>query len=145
MKLYFRKCRDAAVIPQRATPYSAGLDLAACLDAPITIAAGERALIPTGLCTAPDDNTAVLMLYARSGLAIKNGITMANGVGVVDADYRGEICIPLINLGSEPFTITHGMRIAQLVVSQVILPECEAADVLPDTQRGAGGFGSTGV
>lgn len=145
MKLFFRKCRDAAVIPKRATPYSAGLDLSACLDAPVTILPGERALIPTGLCAAPDDNRAVLMLYARSGLSIKNGVTMANGVGVVDADYRGEICIPLVNLGNEPFTVTHGMRIAQLVISHVVFPDCETTDTLPDTQRGAGGFGSTGV
>lgn len=145
MKLFFRKCRDTAVIPQRATPYSAGLDLSACLDSPITIAPGKRALIPTGLCAAPDDNDAVLMLYARSGLSIKNGVTMANGVGVVDADYRGEICIPLINLGNEAFTVTHGMRIAQLVVSRVILPDCEITEALPDTQRGTGGFGSTGL
>ena len=145
MKLYFRKCRPDAVIPQRATPDSAGMDLTACVDAPVTIEPGKRALIPTGLCAAPETNDVVLLIYGRSGLAVKHGITLANAVGVVDADYRGEICVPLINLGAEPFTVENGMRIAQLVVSPVLLPECVAADTLPDTIRGAGGFGSTGV
>lgn len=145
MKLYFQKCREGASLPKQATPYSAGMDLTACLDAPVTIAAGQRALIPTGLKAAPAQNDVALLLYARSGLAIKHGITMANCVGVIDADYRGEICVPLINVSDTPFTIEHGMRIAQLVVTPVITPECELANTLPDTQRGTGGFGSTGI
>lgn len=145
MKLYFQLCREGASLPTQATPYSAGMDLTACLDAPVTIEAGQRVLIPTGLKAAPAQNDVALLLYARSGLAIKHGITMANGVGVIDADYRGEICVPLINVSDAPFTVEHGMRIAQLVVTPVIMPECEIANALPDTQRGTGGFGSTGI
>ncbi len=145
MKLYFQKCREGASIPQRATPYSAGMDLTACLEAPVTLEPGQRTLIPTGLKAAPAQNDVVLLIYARSGLAIRHGITMANCVGVVDADYRGEICVPLVNSSDTPFTVEHGMRIAQLVVTPVILPECEPADTLPDTERGSGGFGSTGM
>ncbi len=145
MKLLFQKCREGASLPTRATPYSAGMDLTACLDAPVTIEAGQRALIPTGLKAAPAQNDVVLLIYARSGLAIKHGITMANCVGVVDADYRGEICVPLLNVSDTAFTVEHGMRIAQLVVTPVVLPECELTDSLPDTQRGTGGFGSTGM
>lgn len=145
MKLYFQTCREGASLPTRATPYSAGMDLTACLDAPVTIEPGQRALIPTGLQAAPAQNDVVLLLYARSGLAIKHGITMANCVGVVDADYRGEICVPLINVSDTAFTVEHGMRIAQLVVTPVIFPQCELTDSLPDTQRGTGGFGSTGI
>ncbi len=146
MELYFQKCNAQAILPKRATPQSAGFDLSACLSEPIILSPGQRALIPTGLCAAPKSDTAVaLLLYARSGLAIKHGITMANAVGVIDADYRGEICVPLINLGTEPFTVTHGMRIAQLIVTPVLLPDILEADTLSATQRGTGGFGSTGL
>lgn len=146
MKLYFQKCNAQAILPKRATPQSAGFDLSACLGEPVTLEPGQRALIPTGLCAAPMSDTPVaLLLYARSGLAIRHGITMANSVGVIDADYRGEICVPLINLSQEPFTITHGMRIAQLIVTPVLLPDILETDTLPATQRGTGGFGSTGL
>ena len=144
MKLTFKRLRAHAVIPVRATAGSAGLDLSACLEAPVEIPPHGIRLIPTGLAAALDCADAMLMLCARSGLALRNGIGMANGVGIVDVDYRGEICVPLINQGSEPFTVTDGMRIAQLITVPVYLPETAEADELPETARGAGGFGSTG-
>lgn len=145
MKLTFRRLREGAVIPKRATEASAGLDLSACLDAPVIIPPHQICMIPTGLAAAPDSNDVMLMLCARSGLAAKHGIGMANGVGIVDADYRGEICVPLINQSDVEFEVTNGLRIAQLIVVPVMLPEIETAEVLPDTARGAGGFGSTGT
>lgn len=144
MQLHFQRLNPNAVIPVRATPTSAGLDLSACLDAPVTLAPHEIRLIPTGLAAAPDRPDVMLMLCARSGLAAKHGIGMANGFGVIDSDYRGEIRVPLINQSSEPFTVTPGMRIAQLVVTPVLFPQTAETDTLPDTDRGAGGFGSTG-
>lgn len=144
MKLTFKQLRESAVIPVRATAESAGLDLSACLEAPVVIPPHEIRLIPTGLAAALDRCDAMLMLCARSGLAAKHGIGMANGVGIVDTDYRGEICVPLINQSSVPFEITNGMRIAQLITVPVYLPETAEADTLPDTARGTGGFGSTG-
>ncbi|MCR4760272.1 MAG: dUTP diphosphatase [Oscillospiraceae bacterium] len=144
MKLTFKRLRDHAVIPARATETSAGLDLSACLTEPVVIPPHEIRMIPTGLAAALDRDDAMLMLCARSGLASKHGIAMANGVGIVDSDYRGEICVPLINQSSEPFEITDGMRVAQLIVVPVLLPETAEADSLPETARGTGGFGSTG-
>ena len=144
MKLTFQRLSERAVIPARATACSAGLDLSACLDAPVTIPPHGICLIPTGLAAALDEPQAMLMLCARSGLAAKHGIGMANGVGIVDTDYRGEIKVPLINQSDAAFTVTDGMRIAQLIVVPVWMPEIAAADTLPDTDRGTGGFGSTG-
>lgn len=145
MTLYFQKLRENAVIPSRATPYSAGVDLCACLDAPMEIPAGKTVMIPTGLAAQPSDMRTALLIYARSGLASRHGITLANAVGVVDSDYRGEIQIPLHNLSSEPFVVEHGMRIAQLVAAPVVFPEIQETDRLDDTLRGSGGFGSTGL
>ena len=145
MKLLFRRLRGEAVLPQRGTPASAGLDLSACIAEPFTIAPQEIRMVPTGLAAAPDRPDVMLMLCARSGLAAKHGIGMANGVGIVDSDYRGEICVPLINQSREPFTVTPGMRIAQLIAVPVFLPEPLEAEELPDTERGAGGFGHTGT
>ncbi len=144
MKLTFQKLSDAAVIPQRATPFSAGLDLSACIPEDVTLAPHEIRLIPTGLAAALDTTDAMLMLCARSGLAAKHGIGLANGVGIVDTDYRGEIRVALINQSGTAFTVTPGMRIAQLIVVPVLMAEVAEADTLPDTERGAGGFGSTG-
>ena len=144
MKLTFQKLNDAAVIPQRATPFSAGLDLSACIPEDITLEPHEIRLIPTGLAAAPDETDVMLMLCERSGLAAKHGIGLANGVGIVDSDYRGEIRVALINQSETAFTVTPGMRIAQLIVVPVMTAEVAEADTLPDTQRGAGGFGSTG-
>ena len=145
MKLTFQLLREGAVLPARATEASAGMDISACLAEPVTLAPHEIRLIPTGLSAAPDTSDVMLMLCARSGLASKHGIGMANGVGIVDADYRGEICVPLINQSDVPFTVTDGLRIAQMIVVPVIMPEITESDILPETDRGSGGFGSTGL
>ena len=136
MKLKIKRIRDGAVIPKRATAESAGLDLSAHLD-------GEAVKIPTGIAIGLETGT-VGLVYPRSGLASKYGITLANCVGVIDSDYRGEILVPVTNHSAVPFTIHHGDRIAQLVISPVLLPEVEEAEELDETERGAGGFGSTG-
>ncbi|MBQ9905329.1 MAG: dUTP diphosphatase [Oscillospiraceae bacterium] len=145
MLLTFKRLRENAKLPARATEASAGMDLSAAVAEPVEIPPHEIRLIPTGLAAAPARRDVMLMLCARSGLASKHGIGMANGVGIVDADYRGEICVPLINQSDVPFTVTDGLRIAQLIVVPVILPEITESDLLPETDRGSGGFGSTGV
>lgn len=145
MKLTFKKLKDNAVVPSRATSGSAGLDLCACIESAVEIMPGEISVIPTGLSAEPEAIDAALMIYPRSGLASKYGIALANCVGVVDSDYRGEICVPLINHGRTTFTVENGMRIAQLVVTPVILPEIEINDELSKTVRGEKGFGSTGL
>ena len=131
--------------PFYATNGSAGMDLSACIDEPIVIKKGEIAFVPTGIAISLPSNEYVAYIYARSGLACKNGITLANGVGVIDSDYRGELKCAMINLGSEDFTINFGDRIAQLVIAPVCIAEINITDELDDTKRGAGGFGSTGV
>lgn len=134
---------EHAVIPSRATDGSAGYDLFACLTVPETIKIGEIKKIPIGIAVAVPSETAV-MIYARSGLATNKGIALANGVGVVDSDYRGEIIVALINLGEEDFVVEPQMRIAQMVITPVLTPKMVPVDVLPITARGTGGFGSTG-
>ena len=144
-RLYFKKLREKAAVPKRATPLSAGLDLCACLDEDITVNPGERRSIPTGLAVEyVGEKRAALLIYARSSLAVKFGITLPNCVGVVDEDYRGEIIVPLINHGDKPYTISDGDRIAQLVITPIETPEVFESDALSDTARGEGGFGSTG-
>lgn len=145
MKLIFKKIKENAIIPSRATSGSAGLDICACIESAIVIDVGKIAIIPTGLSVQPDSQDIAIMVYPRSGLASRLGISLANCVGVVDSDYRGEICIPLINHGTQPFTVTDGMRIAQLVVTPILLPEIELSNSLNDTSRGENGFGSTGL
>jgi len=145
MKLTFKKLDERAVIPSRATAGSAGMDLCACLDEPVILAPGEIRLIPTGLTAQTDETDVALLIYPRSGLSTRYGISLANCVGVVDSDYRGEWSVPLINHGKEPFTVEHGMRIAQLVPTRVLFPEVEVADELTGTERGEGGFGSSGI
>ncbi len=131
-------------LPEYATPQSAGMDLRANLDEPVTLAPLERKLIPTGLYMAlPAGYEA--QVRPRSGLAIKKGVTVLNSPGTVDADYRGEVCVILINLSSEPFVINDGERIAQMVIAKHEQPELIEVDVLDDTERGAGGFGHSGV
>lgn len=131
-------------LPEYATTDSAGLDLLAAIDAPRTLAPGERTLVPTGLAIAlPSGHEA--QVRPRSGLALKNGVTVLNSPGTVDADYRGEVGVVLINLGSEPFEISRGMRIAQMVVAPVTRLAWEERDELPETMRGVGGYGSTGT
>lgn len=145
MKLLFKKLRENAVTPAYQTEFSAGMDLTACLDAPLTIAAGATEKVPTGLAAELDgEKNAVLLIYARSSLATKLGLAPANCVGVVDWDYRGELIVALHNHSDKPQTINAGERIAQLVVTPIFRPEvCEVTE-LSDTERGAGGFGSTG-
>ena len=126
-----------AKVPAYATPGAAAADLCAVLDEPLTLAPMQRALVPPG-------PHAVALVYARSGLSIKHGLCMANGVGVVDSDYRGELKVPMINLGTEAYTIQPGERVAQLCIAPVYTAAFAQAAELGDTQRGAGGFGSTG-
>ncbi len=145
MKITFKKLDPKAAIPSRATSGSAGLDICACLSEPVTIAPGEIKMIPTGLTAEPDETDIALLIYPRSGLSAKYGVSLANCVGVVDSDYRGEWFIPLINHSKSPFTVEPAMRIAQLIPTRIIIPEIEVGDSLSETQRGEGGFGSSGM
>ncbi len=131
-------------LPKYATEQSAGMDLMAAIDAPVTLQPMERKAIPTGICIAlPPGYEA--QVRPRSGLAIKNGITMINAPGTIDADYRGEIAVLMVNLGAEPFTVERGMRIAQMVIAKYETAQFDVVTELNDTARGAGGFGSTGT
>ena len=134
-------------LPQYETPDSAGLDLAAAVETDLVLAPGARALVPTGLVIAlPPDCEA--QVRPRSGLALKHGITVLNSPGTIDADYRGEVCVILANLGDEAFVVTRGMRIAQMVIASVkrlAWAEVKEVEELPPSARGAGGFGSTGT
>ena len=131
-------------LPQYATPLSAGMDLRANLDTPVTLKPLERCLIPTGLSIAlPDGYEA--QVRPRSGLALKKGITVLNSPGTIDADYRGEIRVILVNLSAEVFVIEDGERIAQMVIARHEQAEWEEVEVLNETERGAGGFGHTGT
>ena len=135
--------RDGAKLPTYGSAQAAGADLYACLKESVTIAPGETYFVPTGIALEVPSGCAGL-IYARSGLACKRGLAPANKVGVVDSDYRGEFLIFLHNHGTEPQTIAHGERVAQLLVTPVFTPGFVEADSLSDTLRGAGGFGSTG-
>lgn len=131
-------------LPRYASEGAAGLDLQAALDEPISLAPGERRLIPTGFAIAlPSGYEA--QVRPRSGLALKQGVTVLNSPGTVDADYRGEVGVILINLGQGPFVIARGDRIAQMVIAPVSQAHLHEVADLPDSPRGAGGFGSTGV
>lgn len=140
MPLYVHRLTETAKLPTRATEMSAGLDLYA--DAAATVWPLDRALIPIGVALALDPGQCGL-IWPRSGLAVKSGITV--GAGVIDADYRGEIKVLLINLGDEPYYVQPGDRIAQLLIQPVSRPTITVMDVLPGTARGMDGFGSTGV
>ena len=136
--------RSHHALPQYATPQSAGLDLRANLSSPIELRPLERKLIPTGLYIAlPQGYEA--QVRPRSGLALKHGISVLNGPGTIDADYRGELCVILVNLSEEPFIVNDGERIAQMVIARHEQAEWEQVDVLDQTERGAGGFGHSGV
>lgn len=139
-----RRLRESAKLPFRATDGSAGMDLYACIDSPVTLGAGEKAVIPTGIAIELPSAELAAFVFARSGLAIKHGIGLLNGVGVIDSDYRGEICVGVINQLAEPYTIAPDERIAQLVIMPVSLINPVEAQSLDDTARGEGGFGSTG-
>ena len=131
-------------LPKFATAGAACMDLCACIDAPVTLEAGARALIPTGIAIALPSADYVALVFARSGLGIKQGVCLSNGVGVIDSDYRGEIGVGLVNLGQSEYTVRPGDRIAQLMVTPVVQPTVVQVSALDDTDRGAGGFGSTG-
>ena len=131
-------------LPAYATAQSAGVDLSAAVDAPVMLKPGERALIPTGLAIAlPEGYEA--QVRPRSGLAAKNGVTVLNSPGTIDADYRGEIKVILANLGTENFTVERGMRVAQMVIAAYARVDWNAVSQLDETARGTGGFGSTGM
>ena len=136
--------REGAIIPKQATSGSAGYDLCACIDAPQTIEPGERCVFPSGLAAEIPAGTAGFV-FTRSGLGIKKGIHVTNGVGVIDSDYRGEIRIGLHNLSAEPYTVQPGGRIAQMIIMPYFAPVIEEVTSLTETDRGAGGFGSTGT
>lgn len=138
-----KKLRPGAMLPVYSSAEAAGADLFACLEEPVTIAPGQTVMIPTGLAMEIPKGYAGLV-YARSGMATKQGLAPANKVGVVDSDYRGEWFIALHNHGQEPRQVEPGQRIAQLVVTPVLREVFEETDTLEETQRGAGGFGSTG-
>ena len=144
MKIKIKLLREGAAIPQYATEGSAGADLCALLDSPVTVAPGETAKIPTGISIELPVGLAAFV-YARSGSATKRGLAPANKVGVIDSDYRGEICVILVNLSDQPFEITDGERIAQMVIARHEQAEWVEVTTLDDTERGAGGFGHTGV
>ncbi len=139
-----KKLRDNAILPTYGSEYAAGADLYACIDDVVEFAPGETRLIPTGLAMEIPVGYAGL-IYARSGLATKKGLAPANKVGVVDADYRGEIMVSLHNHSTEIKTIEANERIAQLVITPYLTAHFELADELSDTVRGEGGFGSTGT
>ena len=138
------KLTRGAQIPKYATNGSAAVDLCAMIDSPITLAPGERALIPTGIALSIPDGY-VGVVAARSGLACKKGICLSNGIGVIDSDYRGEISVGLFNSSKDEFTVERGERIAQLMFVPVESAVFVSTDSLDETERGEGGFGSTGT
>ena len=144
IEVEFVKLRENAVVPKYATENSAGADLSACIDEEYTLKAGEIKMIPTGIAISPKCPSCVALIYGRSGLGCKKGITLANCVGVVDSDYRGEINVALVNHSSEDYTIKPGERIAQIVFTPVMQGVFTEVSELDATERGEGGFGSTG-
>lgn len=139
-----KKLNENAVIPSRATEGSAGADLYACIEEPMTIAPGQLVKIPTGIAIELSSKELAAFLFARSGLGVKHGICLSNGVGVVDSDYRGEICVGLCNVSDKEYTIEPDERIAQMVIMPVVNAVFEETEVLGETVRGEGGFGSSG-
>ncbi|MBQ4193112.1 MAG: dUTP diphosphatase [Clostridia bacterium] len=142
-----KKLRPDARIPAYQSTSAAACDLCAALDAPLTLEPGERALIPTGLAMdfGASDGSVAALIFARSGLAVRQGLALSNGVGVIDADYRGEIKVAAVNLGKEPVTVRPGDRVAQMAFVPVLRASFEEADEIGETERGEGGFGHTGV
>lgn len=143
MVLRLMRVRENAILPKQATAGSAGYDLCACIDAPHTIQPGERVVFPSGLAAEIPAGTAGF-IFTRSGLGVKKGIHVTNGVGVVDSDYRGEIHVGLHNLSAEPYTVQPGERVAQMIIMPYFAPVIEEVTTLSETDRGEGGFGSTG-
>ena len=144
MQVKIKKLNENAIIPVYGTEFSAGADLYALLDAPLTVKKGETKLIKTGLAMEIPVGY-VGLIYARSGLATKKGLAPANKVGVIDSDYRGEIMVALYNQSEVDQTVENGERIAQMVIAPFIQAEFQVQDELTDTTRGEGGFGSTGT
>jgi len=143
VEIRFLRLHQGAQLPAYQTEHAAGLDLHACIEAPVTLAPGDIAMIPCGFAMAIPHGFEA-QVRPRSGLATKHGIGMPNAPGTVDSDYRGEMKVPLVNLGRAPFTVEHGMRIAQMVVAPVARATVRVVEELDGTSRGAGGFGSTG-
>lgn len=143
--LKIKRINPAAELPAYATPGSAAMDLRACLSEPVSLKPMERKIIPTGLALELPSAGYVALVFARSGLATKKGIALSNSVGVIDSDYRGEVGVGIINLSDAEYMIENGERIAQLAVVPVCHMAVEEAHTLGETERGAGGFGSTGV
>lgn len=135
---------ESGIVPAYETVGSAGMDIRAYLKEPVELLPGQRALIPTGIYLEIPEGYEV-QIRARSGLAIKRGIGLVNGIGTIDSDYRGEVKIALINWGDEPFVISNGERVAQMVAARYEKVEFTVADELSETERGSGGFGHTGV
>ena len=140
----FQRLSALATIPQYQTAHAAGMDLHAAIEQPIEIPSGDIALIPCGFAVALPDGFEA-QVRPRSGLAVKHGISMPNAPGTIDADYRGEVQVPLINLGKASFTVEPDMRIAQMVIAPVVRVAVCEVDSLEETERGSGGFGSTGA
>ena len=143
VEVRFKRLRAGAQVPAYQSPHAAGLDLHACLEAPLTLAPGDIAMVPCGFAMAIPHGFEA-QVRPRSGLSTKFGISMPNAPGTVDSDYRGEMMVPLINLGRAAFTVEHGMRVAQMVVAPVARALVREVDELDGTERGQGGFGSTG-
>ena len=143
VKVKYKKIRDLAVVPSYQSEHAAGMDLYSANDDPITIGSGEIAMIPLGFAMALPDNYEA-QVRPRSGLGSKFGVTLPNSPGTIDADYRGEVSVPLINHGREPFVIEPNMRIAQMIIAPVVQASFEVVEELDETPRGSGGFGSTG-
>mgnify|MGYP000009615447 CR=1 FL=1 len=137
------KVRENALVPSRATSGSAGLDLYACIDEDIVLEPGESRMVPTGIAISLPENLAAF-IFSRSGLAVKHGISLCNTVGVVDSDYRGEVCVALYNYGKNAYKVEVNERIAQMVIMPVCNFEFELTDRLDETERNKKGFGSTG-
>jgi len=144
MQIKIKKLRDCAKIPVRGTQDSAGLDFCAALEEKLVLPPGKSALIPTGLAISLPSNDYVALVFPRSGLAVKHGVVLLNSVGVIDSDYRGELSVGLINQFDCPYTIEPGERIAQMLIVPIAIPELTVVPELDETDRGAGGFGSTG-
>ena len=144
MELNIKLLSPKAVLPKYATPGSAAMDLTACLDEPVILEPGQRVLLPTGIAIALPSAEYVALVFARSSLGAKYGISLSNGVGVIDSDYRGEIKVGLTNHSAEPYTIQPGDRVAQLAVIPVVQAHIHCVAELDETDRGTGGFGSTG-
>lgn len=143
MEVKVKKLSEKAILPEYQTSQAAAMDIHACLDEPVVVQPMERFMVPTGLAFEIPEGYE-MQIRARSGLSIKHGITMVNGVGTIDADYRGELSVLMINLGQEAFTIEPGMRVAQMLVTKFEKVAWQLTDSLSDTDRGHSGFGSTG-